>query len=91
VNVYKISQNLYQWYETYFSAVVIAPDENAARNIDPSTGEQMNWGEQRLDTDPAGKPWSWWAVKPEEVIVELIGVATDGEKQRVVCAQSADD
>ena len=91
MNVYKISQNLYDWYETCFSAVVIAPDENAARNINPLTGDKMDWSDQTLRKNPAGKPWSWWAVKPEEVTVELIGVAVDGEKQRVVCAQSADD
>lgn len=76
-------------YDTYLSAVVVAPTEEAARLTHPGGQLDMRW-------DPLLKGWyyssggdypdsSW--LPPDEVIVTLLGIAT-GENvvSQVVCA-----
>ena len=63
MNIYKISQNVNNDYDTYKGAVVIAPDEETARNISPDGTYPNNWSERQ---------WAW-CPNPEDVIVELIG------------------
>ena len=78
--IYKISQNQNTDYDTYDSAVVIAKDIEEARNMNPSTGEPMNY-----------KDWDYtygdWCNAPEHVTVECIGAANElYQGSRVVCA-----
>lgn len=73
MNLYFISQKENNGYDTYDSAVVCAPDEEAARLIHPGGG---NWG----DT------YGTWAFNPSGVKVELIGVADPSVKQGIVLA-----
>lgn len=74
MNLYLIQQNANDDYETYDSAVVAAPDEETARNMDPSNGEPMTWG----------RDYCTWCSKASQVHVTLIG--TTELPQGVVCA-----
>jgi hypothetical protein len=65
MNIYLISQNDADGYDTYDAAVVAANSEEEARNINPS-------GEWR---DPPYKDRTW-AATPELVKVKLIGICT---------------
>ncbi len=71
MNLYKISQDVNNGYDTHDSAVVAAENEEEARNTHPSCGE---WGEI----------WSTWAERPDQVKVELLGVAKEGTNARVI-------
>jgi hypothetical protein len=75
MNLYLISQKVNDEWDTFDSAVVAAPDEETARQMDPSSSEPMKWGRK-----------SQWAYAPEQVTVQLIGVAVEGTKQGVVCS-----
>lgn len=73
--IWKISQDVNNGYDTFSEAVVIAATEEAARRTHPR-GTQ-------LDDDDL--PLYEWA-SPENVKVELIGVATGTAKPGVVTA-----
>lgn len=64
--LYLISQTENEGYDTYDSAVVVAPDEEAARNTLPS--EYAKWEDH----------YSSWASSPSNVIVKLIGTEVEG-------------
>ena len=75
MNLYLISQNKENGYDTYDSAVVAAPDEQAARSTHPG---DRPWPENSFcDT---------WCSKPEQVVVELLGKAKTGTEAGVICA-----
>jgi hypothetical protein len=76
LNLYRISQNENDDYDTYDSAVVAAPDENAARLIHPETDHPPNHADWYLT----------WASHPSKVNVELIGHALDGTKIGTICS-----
>ena len=65
-------------YDTYDSAVVCAPDADAARLMDPGgqNGEQANFSER----------FSSWCSSADKVNVQLIGDAVPGLPIGVVCA-----
>lgn len=75
-NLYLISQEVNNGYDTYDSAVVCADSEDEARHIHPR------------GIDP--KSWEFifpcWANTPEEVSVELIGTADDNITNGVILA-----
>lgn len=79
MNLYLISQETNNDYDTFDSAVVCAPDELAARNMHPS-GECESATECELEI----RRGSWCA--PEHVMVQYLGKATKGLKQGVVLA-----
>ena len=62
MNIYKISQEQNTGYATYDACIVIAPDEESAKNINPD-----DW------TTNSG-----WCSSPDLVKVELIGKAVKG-------------
>ena len=62
MNLYLISQTINDEYDTYDSAVVVAPSEDDARNMTPGGGSGY------------GDAWT----TPEHVTVQFIGVAADG-------------
>lgn len=74
MNLYLISQNVNNEYDTYSSAVVTAPDLSSARNMHPRGFP--DWIEEEIFHE--------WA-KPEHVKVELIGRSIIAES-RVICA-----
>lgn len=73
LNLYLISQDVNNGYDTYDKAVVAAPDEEAARNIHPG------WE----DMAEAGREFSTWC-SAEQVKVELIGESTEDATQGVI-------
>lgn len=79
MNLYLISQNKNNRYDTYDSAVVAAPDESTARNMNPVTGDQMM--EERWAC-----PYNGWAPSIEFVSVKYLGQAAHGIEQGVICA-----
>lgn len=71
--IWKISQDVNRGFDTFSSAIVIAPDDMAARLIHPGGDGYDEWNT------------SEWA-PPERVKVELLGVATGEVVCGVVCA-----
>lgn len=82
MNIYHISQTENRGYDTYSDAVVIAPDVETARRVNPSEyGDVFMTDVDWLD------PWTSWASSIDNVKATLIGVAAENEKlPRVVCA-----
>lgn len=75
MNLYLISQDENGGYDTYDSAVVCADSERDASQIHPGINEL--WGDVH----------SSWASTPDNVKVELIGVADNNlEAESVICA-----
>jgi len=74
MNLYLISQEENQDYDTFDSCVVAAETENEARLIVPGFASPGTW------TDGT------WASGPEHVDVELIGTALPGTAAGVVLA-----
>ena len=75
MNLYLIGRpksDIADYDNTYWSAVVAAPNNFAARNIHPS-------GNQK---DGSGN----WCCFPDEVTAKLIGMASPRIKQGVICA-----
>lgn len=69
MNIYRISQDVNNEYETYDSAIVTAPDVEYARNMYPGCGRKVNW-------ENAGREVSRsWADCPGDVKVEYLGIA----------------
>ena len=78
MNLYRISQDENNDYDTYDSAIVCAKDEESARKIRP---DNATWEDvKRKDYGDE------WAIHPEQVTVELIGTAKDDIKEGVILA-----
>ena len=71
MKIYKIEQDKNSGYDTYSDCVVIAENEEEARNMNPS-GE---WKDK----------YTGWAHKPEQVTVEYIGEAKECSEKGFVC------
>ena len=84
MNIYLISQDKNNGYDTYDSAVVFAESEEEARLIHPG-GEKLVDGSWYEYPSP-DKPWRtriWpgsWCEFPSDVSVQLLGVASDPEE-----------
>lgn len=77
MNLYLITQNQNNGYDTYDSAVIAAPNEQTARVMDPATGEEISdWHDI----------FSTWCNSADKVTVTHIGKAVKGTKQGVICA-----
>lgn len=76
MNLYRISQEVNQDYDTYDSAVVCAETEEGARSTHPSGSS---------DWDGKHREYGDWTDK-ENVKVELIGVADPTQSRGVICA-----
>lgn len=96
MNLYKISQNIHNGYDTFGSAVVAAVSADRARDIHPDGTIWDSAGDdERICSDgepaygwAAGKPdgWADWANDPDEVSVSLIGTASEGTSEGVILA-----
>lgn len=75
MNLYHISQQANNDYDTYSDAVVAAPDEETARQMHPDGGDLRDEGS-----------FGTWVSTPNQVTVKLVGIAVDGTPQGVVCA-----
>lgn len=74
--LYRISQHENNDYDTYDSAVVCAPNEDHARNMNPTDGTPIHWS----------TPSSLWCSQPDAVIVEFLGEAADAVRHGIICA-----
>lgn len=79
MNLYYISQKVSQGYDTYSDAVVAAESAEQAQETHPSpyVTKVEDW---------AGEDGYTWAHKPEQVKVELIGIAAGHVQKGVICA-----
>ena len=76
MKLFLISQEQNNDYDTYDSAVVAAPDEATARNMNPANGKPM---------DEWDMYYNMWCSGPEKVTVRYLGEAVDVDPG-VVCA-----
>ncbi len=74
MNLYLLTQNENSGYDTYDSCVVAAENLDQARMIRPSYPE---WDASTSND---------WASSPENVNVELLGLAVCGTEPGVICA-----
>jgi len=77
MNLYLISQDKNQDWDTYDSAVVVAESEEIAKRMHPRSGE--------LDVKPVWASTSDWA-EPEYVEVVYLGKADGINERKVVCS-----
>ena len=77
MNLYCISQNTNNDYDTYNSAVVAAPDEETAKLLNPRNGSVMSEADW-------SRIYLVWCRSPNDVQVKLIGVAIDGQEQGLI-------
>lgn len=75
LKLYLIMQSENTGYDTYDSAVVVAKNEEIARNTYPGTGNQIDWTEE---------PYCWCS-RPENVEVRYLGDAVN-LNPGVICA-----
>ena len=78
MNIYRISQTENDGWDTYDSAVVCAPNQDAARETHPAYGYH--------DAEAWKVSSGSWASSPDKVSVEYIGEAQAARKQSVICA-----
>ena len=83
MKLYLISQSQIIHCDAYDSAVVVAPDEEAARNTNPCTGGPMVSGDW--------ENFNYWCSDPERVYVLYLGEAAPDIAPGVVCASFYDD
>lgn len=79
MNLYHVSlDDELRDYDRFDEFVVCAPDEETARNTNPSDGSLMSpkdWETHRS-----------WGNSPETVTVRLIGVAVPGLEPGIICS-----
>jgi diphthamide biosynthesis methyltransferase len=83
MNIYLIERTDEIFYENYIAAVVIAENEEIARNMYPGSGRQLT--QKDLDDE-----YRAWVSDIKNVKVTLIGLANFDKKPRVVLASSRD-
>lgn len=89
MNLYHLTQNKVDDYDTYSDAVVAAQDECRAKLIHPSSFVSWDEAEWKYKAGPLISPRSHgtseWP-EPEHVEARLIGVAVEGTVEGVICA-----
>ena len=84
--IYLIEQNVIFDWDTYDSAVVVAPDIHTARFTHPNNESIWNgktWVNKKTQEKPFGfEPWC----SPSDVDVYLIGMASRKTQPGVICA-----
>jgi hypothetical protein len=78
--IYHVSQSQNNGYDTYSDFVICAPDEETARNADPSTGWPMTTQNSWSDR------YNGWCNGPEHVEVKLVGNAVEGMNPGIICS-----
>ena len=90
MKIYLVEQDAVDGYDTYDSFVCVAENEESASKINPSgfytwSDEHESWmlGYAYKDAEP--DDCGTWSL-PEQVTVTLLGSASQGVEQGVVCA-----
>lgn len=78
MNIYRISQTMLNGYDTYQSAIVVAPTAAIAQRMYPGRQD----GVDRPSRDPY-----CWPTNPLDVDVDLLGFAAPGLQQGVLAAE----
>lgn len=91
MRLWLISQDTNSGYDTYDSAVVAAPSEEAARRISPSAYYEWSdghggWCFVYADGTRRRDQQSGWANHLDQIAVKLLGDATLDIEQGVICA-----
>lgn len=73
LNIYKISQNINNRYDTFDSIIVAALNEESARTIHP----EGSWPKYE-------NPYAAWCNTPDQVKVEYIGVADSKIEESII-------
>jgi hypothetical protein len=81
MKLYLLSQNVNNGYDTYDSMIVAASTKEEARRIHPMTENGMV--EEGIWIS-SGKFRSNWAETPDQVKVELLGLAVKGTKKGII-------
>lgn len=79
MKIFLISQEANNGYDTFDAAVVCAPDELTARNMNPGNGQPMTEATWQ-------KSYSPWCSSLEQVRAQYLGEAEECAKQGVVLA-----
>lgn len=85
MNLYRISQNVVDGYDTFDMAVVAAESEDRARKIHPYSdlGPAYNWDDNGPDNQWSS---SAWCASPGDVAVTLLGTALPGTAEGLILA-----
>ncbi len=94
MNIYVISQDSNTGYDTYDSAVVVAESADTARLLHPGG---WVWDTDRkcwvCENDVSSGDRKWWDppdrsgwCHPDNVTVEHVGTAREGQQPGVICA-----
>jgi hypothetical protein len=78
-NIYLVYQEESKGYDTYDSMVVVAPDEETAKRIDPSTMWGTFMTEHRWNNN-----YGSWASSPDNVYVKYLGKADESQEVGLV-------
>lgn len=82
MKIYHLSQSFNRGYDTYSDMVVVAPDAETARNMNPYGHDYRNMPAN----DPDWSCYGSWAKKPEQVTVTLVGIAHESYvNPEVIC------
>jgi hypothetical protein len=77
LNIYEISQDINDDYDTYDHAVVVAASEEDARKMFPGSPDGtlaiFNYGDGTQEQEKVDRTWA----EPQYVSVEYVGVAAD--------------
>ena len=79
MNIYHVSQEENNEYDTYSDFVIVCASADVARNANPSTGEPMTEEDWKYR-------FSSWASSPMKVTVRLVGTAHADIAEGIVCA-----
>jgi len=80
MNIYHLSQEENEGWDTFSDCVVVAENETEARNVHPGAGYEPEWWTQKRFQHGT------WATKPENIRVVCIGTANADQERDVVCA-----
>jgi len=90
MNLYLLTQDSVEGYDTFDSAVVAAPSEDAARCTHPVSYYTGDLSRDCWIDEPKSYAGHdevhGWPGKPSEVTVRLIGTAVEDTKAGVICA-----
>ena len=82
MNIYKLTQKINTWYDTYDSIIVYAENEEEAKKISPN-----DWETPTKEQFFSARSWEFttWGYK-EAIEVEFLGIASDYNSSWIILA-----